>query len=81
MEKDKVINKYDKLYIKNKEAERTLKWCAEICDSYFQIGRSKNDEHNARYQTILTIIDTYYKMFKEEEGESDENRGVQSKYS
>jgi hypothetical protein len=70
-----IEQKYDEL----ENAEKALKWCSEIVDSYFKLSGSRTDEHNSRYMTIQKIVSGYFANKKE--GESNENRRVQSKHN
>ena len=80
---DRVVKKCEETMAKLKEtedhlkdAESILNKCLELCKSYF-INDFRTEASTMRYNTIITLINEY----NEKKGETDENRGLQSKSS
>ena len=79
---DKMIDQIEEEHKKRKLAEKALKECVEICESYFKHGYT-SDPNNTRYRSIITIVDKYFEandISNKNKEDNDEDRGIQSEH-
>ena len=78
---EQLIFELEKEYEKRISAEKALRECVEICDSYFKYGYT-SETNSTRFGSIIMIVDKYFEnndISNTEKEEDNEDRRVQSK--